>query len=114
MRGYKNVPRKVLISRFINFFFRIYRMVCLYDWHLNLFFSFGFCEKQAKDKHEPIGQFGSGFKSGSMRIGKDVLVFTRSGKSASVGFLSQTYLNNTNAKSVLVPILCYSLPGHIF
>ncbi|KAK3748631.1 hypothetical protein RRG08_053011, partial [Elysia crispata] len=75
---------------------------------------FGFCEKQAKDKHEPIGQFGSGFKSGSMRIGKDVLVFTRSGKSASVGFLSQTYLNNTNAKSILVPMLCYSLPGHIF
>ncbi|GFS21431.1 MORC family CW-type zinc finger protein 3 [Elysia marginata] len=64
--------------------------------------SFGFCEKdiyESNASHQPIGHYGNGFKSGSMRIGTDALVFTRSEHSASIGFLSQTYLKATKAES---------------
>jgi hypothetical protein len=40
----------------------------------------------------PIGHYGNGFKSGSMRLGKDALVFTKSKKTQSVGLLSQVRL----------------------
>ena len=77
-------------------------------------FSFGFCEKDVYEKsgshHMPIGHYGNGFKSGSMRIGQDALVFTRCKTSASVGLLSQTYLKSIGADSVYVPILTYRLP----
>ncbi|KAH9504465.1 MORC CW-type zinc finger protein 3 [Bulinus truncatus] len=83
--------------------------------HLHRMLSFGFCEKdQYKEKtHLPIGHYGNGFKSGSMRLGKDALVFTRHKNTAGVGFLSQTYLENIKADSVVVPLLEYSLPDHI-
>ncbi|KAK3755464.1 hypothetical protein RRG08_021046 [Elysia crispata] len=64
--------------------------------------SFGYCDKresEPKDNRKPIGQFGLGFKLGSMRIGKDALVFTRTKDSASIGFLSQTYLEAIKAES---------------
>jgi hypothetical protein len=52
------------------------------------------------DGHKPIGHYGNGFKSiisnllthllgGSMRLGKDALVFTKNLETMSVGFLSQ-------------------------
>uniref|UniRef100_A0A2C9L6C5 CW-type domain-containing protein n=1 Tax=Biomphalaria glabrata TaxID=6526 RepID=A0A2C9L6C5_BIOGL len=80
--------------------------------HLYSMLSFGFCEKDKFQKvsHLPIGKYGNGFKSGSMRLGKDALVFTRDKKTAGVGFLSQTYLEDIKADSVVVPILNYSLP----
>ncbi|XP_012943141.1 MORC family CW-type zinc finger protein 4 isoform X2 [Aplysia californica] len=81
--------------------------------HLLKMLSFGFCEKDVYERtgsHMPIGHYGNGFKSGSMRIGKDALVFTRCRESASVGFLSQTYLAAIRADSVQVPILTYRLP----
>ncbi|RUS81130.1 hypothetical protein EGW08_011116, partial [Elysia chlorotica] len=80
---------------------------------LHKMLSFGFCEKdifESSASHQPIGHYGNGFKSGSMRIGTDALVFTRSEHSASIGFLSQTYLNAIKAESVFVPILDYRLP----
>ncbi|XP_059150149.1 MORC family CW-type zinc finger protein 3-like [Physella acuta] len=82
---------------------------------LYMLLSFGFCEKESYDRNnlrKPIGQYGNGFKSGTMRLGKDVIVFTRRRKTASVGFLSQTYLQAIEAKSVLVPLLEYELPGY--
>ncbi|XP_059150186.1 MORC family CW-type zinc finger protein 3-like isoform X2 [Physella acuta] len=80
---------------------------------LHQLLSFGYCDKTDSGRtysHKPIGQYGNGFKSGSMRLGKDVIVFTRCETSASVGFLSQTYLQGINAESVLVPLLEYKVP----
>ncbi|GAB1303162.1 MORC family CW-type zinc finger protein 4 [Apodemus speciosus] len=48
--------------------------------------------KVIKKSQCPIGVFGNGFKSGSMRLGKDALVFTKNGSTLAVGLLSQTYL----------------------
>lgn len=47
-----------------------------------------------------IGRYGNGFKSGCMRLGKDVMVITECSQTrlASVGFLSQT-LNDVRSHS---------------
>ena len=63
--------------------------------------------------HLPIGHYGNGFKSGSMRLARDAIVFTASKKSASVGFLSQTYLEALKADCVFVPMIEYRLPHYI-
>lgn len=78
---------------------------------LHKMLSFGYCEKEAVGSHKPIGQYGNGFKSGSMRLGKDAIVFTRQASSMSVGLLSQTYLSAIKAEKVLVPIVHWNLPG---
>ena len=57
--------------------------------------------------HKPVGQYGNGFKSGSMRLGKDAVVFTKCKTTWSVGFLSQTFLAAINADTVLVPIITF-------
>ncbi|XP_052707659.1 phosphatidylinositol-binding clathrin assembly protein-like [Crassostrea angulata] len=44
---------------------------------LHKMLSFGNCEKVAVGNHQPIGHYGNGFKSGSMRLGKDAIVFSR-------------------------------------
>ncbi|KAF5903092.1 chromatin assembly factor 1 subunit B, partial [Clarias magur] len=57
--------------------------------------NFGFSNKQPENQtesHEPVGQYGNGFKSGSMRLGKDALVFSKKDDIMCVGLLSQTYL----------------------
>ncbi|XP_059150087.1 uncharacterized protein LOC131936959 [Physella acuta] len=75
--------------------------------------SFGFSYKRSCDRNnlrQPIGQYGNGFKSGTMRLGKDVIVFTKCKETACVGLLSQTYLQAIKAESVLVPLLEYELP----
>ena len=77
------------------------------DVHVHFYFSFGFCEKVAEGDHQPIGHYGNGFKSGSMRLGNDAIVFTRQKDTMSVGFLSQTFLKKVNAETVLVPIVSY-------
>lgn len=85
-------------------------------FNISWYFSFGFCDKTDSGRtflHKPIGKYGNGFKSGSMRLGNDVIVFTRCETSASVGFLSQTYLQGIKAESVLVPLLEYQVPTHI-
>ncbi|XP_052810942.1 MORC family CW-type zinc finger protein 3-like isoform X2 [Mya arenaria] len=78
---------------------------------LHKMLSFGFCEKVQVGKVSPIGYYGNGFKSGSMRLGTDALVFTRCMGSTSVGFLSQTYLKAIGADSVLVPIVTWNISG---
>ena len=57
--------------------------------------------------HKPVGQYGNGFKSGSMRIGRDAVVFTKTENSMSVGMLSQTYLEAIDAETILVPIITW-------
>ncbi|XP_074649126.1 MORC family CW-type zinc finger protein 3-like isoform X2 [Tubulanus polymorphus] len=71
---------------------------------LHKMLSFGYCEKVIVQNHKPIGQYGNGFKSGSMRLGKDALVFTVDGHSKSIGFLSQSYLLDVRAETVLIPL----------
>jgi hypothetical protein len=70
---------------------------------LHLMLSFGHCGKKESD----IGRYGNGFKSGSMRIGADALVFTRQPGVITVGFLSQTFLSEISAVEVLVPIVSW-------
>lgn len=47
-------------------------------------------------------------KAGSMRVGKDAMVFTKNGTTCSVGFLSQTFLEAINATEVLVPMCTWN------
>eukprot|EP00105_Crassostrea_gigas_P037771 XP_019921919.1 PREDICTED: phosphatidylinositol-binding clathrin assembly protein isoform X18 [Crassostrea gigas] len=78
---------------------------------LHKMLSFGYCEKVAVGNHQPIGHYGNGFKSGSMRLGKDAIVFSRRMDVMSVGLLSQTYLKSIKAETVLVPIVSWDLPN---
>ncbi|KAK1797796.1 hypothetical protein P4O66_008144, partial [Electrophorus voltai] len=76
--------------------------------------SFGFNDKQTVNGHVPVGIYGNGFKSGSMRLGKDAIVFSKNEDSMCVGLLSQTYLEQIKAEHVihaasLQDILRYSL-----
>uniref|UniRef100_A0A8C4RHX4 MORC family CW-type zinc finger protein 3 n=1 Tax=Erpetoichthys calabaricus TaxID=27687 RepID=A0A8C4RHX4_ERPCA len=64
--------------------------------------SFGFSDKVAVKGHVPVGLYGNGFKSGSMRLGKDAIVFSKNGKSMSIGLLSQSYHEAIKAEHVLV------------
>ncbi|XP_068596495.1 MORC family CW-type zinc finger protein 3 [Brachionichthys hirsutus] len=76
---------------------------------LHKMLSFGFTEKgSSKCSQQAIGIYGNGFKSGSMRLGRDTLVFTKNGGCQSVGMLSQTYLENIKAQAVIVPIVPFS------
>ncbi|XP_035583822.1 LOW QUALITY PROTEIN: MORC family CW-type zinc finger protein 3 [Zalophus californianus] len=75
---------------------------------LHKMLSFGFSDKVTMNGHVPVGLYGNGFKSGSMRLGKDAIVFTKNGESMSVGFLSQTYLEVIKADHVVVPIVAFN------
>ncbi|KAK9402120.1 protein dopey-2 [Crotalus adamanteus] len=72
---------------------------------LHKMLSFGFSDKVTLNGHVPVGLYGNGFKSGSMRLGKDAIVFTKNGDIMSVGLLSQTFLELTKAEHVIVPII---------
>ena len=64
-----------------------------------------------------IGQYGNGFKTSTMRLGADVIVFSRcsgkDGKSAtqSIGLLSYTFLRSTGKEDIVVPMLDYERRG---
>ena len=75
--------------------------------------SFGYCDKIEIKGHKPVGHYGNGFKSGSMRLGKDALVFTKRARNLSVGLLSQTYLKEINSETVLVPIVSWDATTNI-
>ncbi|BBN19872.1 MORC family CW-type zinc finger protein [Marchantia polymorpha subsp. ruderalis] len=65
-----------------------------------------FGHKMANHKdHNHIGYFGVGFKSGSMRLGRDVIILTQSKDSRSIGFLSTSY--NADKEILEVPIVTY-------
>ncbi|KAG5249661.1 protein MICRORCHIDIA [Salix suchowensis] len=65
-----------------------------------------------------IGQYGNGFKTSTMRLGADVIVFSRcrgkDGKSAtqSVGLLSYTFLTATGKEDIVVPMIDFEKGGH--
>ncbi|KAJ4933269.1 hypothetical protein JOQ06_030102 [Pogonophryne albipinna] len=66
--------------------------------------SFGYSDKTPVKGVKPIGMYGNGFKSGSMRLGKDAIVFSKSKSVSCVGMLSQTYLEEIGANQIIVPI----------
>ncbi|CDP16925.1 unnamed protein product [Coffea canephora] len=70
--------------------------------------SFGFSDKKS---NSAIGQYGNGFKTSSMRLGADVIVFSRCKKNRkltqSVGLLSYTFLTQTGHDRIVVPMLDY-------
>ncbi|KAB5576853.1 hypothetical protein PHYPO_G00203290 [Pangasianodon hypophthalmus] len=70
--------------------------------------SFGFSDKQTIRGHVPVGLYGNGFKSGSMRLGKDAIVFSKKANTMCVGLLSQTYLEKIKAQDVIVPIVMFT------
>ncbi|XP_066170279.1 MORC family CW-type zinc finger protein 3 [Sylvia atricapilla] len=75
---------------------------------LHKMLSFGFSEKSVMNGRVPVGLYGNGFKSGSMRLGKDAIIFTKNGDTMSVGMLSQTFLEVTKAEHVMVPIVTFT------
>ncbi|XP_062440665.1 MORC family CW-type zinc finger protein 4 isoform X1 [Rhea pennata] len=75
---------------------------------LHRMLSFGFMDNGVKRNHPCIGVYGNGFKSGSMRLGKDAIVFTKNGGALSVGLLSQTYLERVHAEAVIVPLVPFN------
>ncbi|KAM7277430.1 hypothetical protein ACFE04_019296 [Oxalis oulophora] len=62
---------------------------------------------------DTIGQYGNGFKTSTMRLGADVIVFSRApgtdGKrpTQSIGLLSYTFLRSTGMEDIVVPMLDY-------
>ncbi|KAL8535060.1 hypothetical protein ACS0TY_010907 [Phlomoides rotata] len=60
-----------------------------------------------------IGQYGNGFKTSTMRLGADVIVFSRchgkhGGRSTqSIGLLSFTFLRCTGKEDIVVPMIDY-------
>ncbi|CAH9104419.1 unnamed protein product [Cuscuta europaea] len=69
--------------------------------------SFGFSDKKSKSA---IGQYGNGFKTSSMRLGADVIVFSRSRKrkmTRSIGLLSYTFLAQSGLDRIVVPMIDY-------
>ena len=89
-----------------------YRLSSLHPF--TFVFSFGFTEKgKGKASQQAIGLYGNGFKSGSMRLGRDALIFTKNGGCQSVGMLSQTYLENVKAQAIIVPIVPFNQQTNI-
>ncbi|KAJ6800740.1 protein MICRORCHIDIA 6-like [Iris pallida] len=70
--------------------------------------SFGFSDKQS---NTCIGQYGNGFKTSTMRLGADVIVFSRLTNNRkltqSVGLLSYTFLRQTACDDIVVPVVDY-------
>ncbi|KAI5057484.1 hypothetical protein GOP47_0027499, partial [Adiantum capillus-veneris] len=62
-----------------------------------------------------IGQYGNGFKTSTMRLGADVLVFSRkkskdgSLPTQSIGLLSYTFLTATGQNDIVVPMVDYEV-----
>ncbi|KAJ8013149.1 hypothetical protein DPEC_G00050290 [Dallia pectoralis] len=75
--------------------------------------SFGYSEKIVINGQHPIGLYGNGFKSGSMRLGEDAIVFSKSqdGDNLHVGMLSQNYLKKIKAEQIIVPIVSFQRAG---
>ncbi|ONK72044.1 uncharacterized protein A4U43_C04F15100 [Asparagus officinalis] len=67
-----------------------------------------------------IGQYGNGFKTSTMRLGADVIVFSccreKEGRSStrSIGLLSYTFLRNTGKEDIVVPMIDYVKEGEVW
>ncbi|VAH00933.1 unnamed protein product [Triticum turgidum subsp. durum] len=72
--------------------------------------SLGFSTKKSKTT---IGQYGNGFKTSTMRLGADAIVFTRAIRESkvtlSIGLLSYTFLRRTMKDDIVVPMLDFEV-----
>ncbi|KAL0547124.1 hypothetical protein IC582_017047 [Cucumis melo] len=70
----------------------------------------------SKKSNTTIGQYGNGFKTSTMRLGADAIVFTRAVRGGiatqSVGLLSYTFLRMTSQDDVIVPMIDFDISGH--
>ncbi|XP_059443447.1 protein MICRORCHIDIA 6-like isoform X3 [Corylus avellana] len=70
--------------------------------------SFGFSDKKSKSA---IGQYGNGFKTSTMRLGADAIVFSRHlnnrTMTQSIGLLAYTFLTKTGHDRIVVPMVDY-------
>ncbi|PIN15799.1 hypothetical protein CDL12_11551 [Handroanthus impetiginosus] len=70
----------------------------------------------SKTSNTTIGQYGNGFKTSTMRLGADVIVFSRAARSGratqSVGLLSYTFLRRTRQDDVIVPMIDFDISDH--
>ncbi|KAL5557612.1 hypothetical protein UlMin_039848 [Ulmus minor] len=75
--------------------------------------SLGYSSKKAQTT---IGQYGNGFKTSTMRLGADAIVFSRARRenqaTQSVGLLSYTFLRKTGQEDVIVPMIDFDISGH--
>ncbi|MCO5602582.1 hypothetical protein L7F22_056716 [Adiantum nelumboides] len=66
-----------------------------------------------KTSNMTIGQYGNGFKTSTMRLGADAIVFSRCVKdrfvTQSVGLLSYTFLRATGHEDIVVPMVDFEL-----
>ncbi|KAI3777304.1 hypothetical protein L1987_47103 [Smallanthus sonchifolius] len=66
-----------------------------------------------KTTNNTIGQYGNGFKTSTMRLGADVIVFSRAYRNGratqSVGLLSYTFLRRTGQDDVIVPMIDFDI-----
>lgn len=66
-----------------------------------------------KNTNTTIGQYGNGFKTSTMRLGADVVVFSRNtvegAVTQSIGLLSYTFLRKTGREDVVVPMIDYEV-----
>ncbi|KAI5066358.1 hypothetical protein GOP47_0018982 [Adiantum capillus-veneris] len=73
--------------------------------------SLGYSRKITKTT---IGQYGNGFKTSTMRLGADVIVFSRciqnGYETESIGLLSYTFLRKTDKEDIIVPMIDFQLP----
>ncbi|XP_073122621.1 protein MICRORCHIDIA 2-like [Henckelia pumila] len=67
----------------------------------------------SKTSNTTIGQYGNGFKTSTMRLGADAIVFSRASRSSrttqSVGLLSYTFLRRTRQDDVIVPMIDFDI-----
>ncbi|XP_005990333.1 ATPase MORC2 isoform X2 [Latimeria chalumnae] len=64
---------------------------------------FGKSSKRSPESTQ-IGQYGNGLKSGSMRIGKDFVLFTKKEETMTCLFLSRTFHEEEGIDEVIVPL----------
>ncbi|XP_068767400.1 ATPase MORC2 isoform X3 [Struthio camelus] len=64
---------------------------------------FGKSAKRSPESTQ-IGQYGNGLKSGSMRIGKDFILFTKKDNTMTCLFLSRTFHEEEGIDEVIVPL----------
>ncbi|XP_057862998.1 protein MICRORCHIDIA 6 isoform X2 [Cryptomeria japonica] len=67
-----------------------------------------------KNTNTTIGQYGNGFKTSTMRLGADVIVFSTCNHNSimtqSIGLLSYTFLRETGHEDIVVPMVDYETP----
>lgn len=70
----------------------------------------------SKKSNTTIGQYGNGFKTSTMRLGADVIVFSRASRTSratqSIGLLSYTFLRRTGQDDVIVPMVDFDISDH--